>query len=137
MVSPRTPQPRVLVLHVGYINCYLFVKTKYFNYPLAFSFMQILICVRGLDKKFELIGVVDLPKHKCAKSGSYLSFPPARVRQPRGFNKLTHSGQVTLGDGAPELNWPNVPQAGPCLTTKLSIPQAEPCLITKTSHTLS
>ncbi len=28
VVSPRTSQPRVLVLNVGYIKCYLFVKTK-------------------------------------------------------------------------------------------------------------
>ena len=70
VVSPRTSQPRVLVLNVGYIKFYLFVKTKHFNYPLVFQFYESLIRVRGADKKFALIGVVGLLKYECAKSES-------------------------------------------------------------------
>ncbi len=33
-------------------------------------------------------------------------------------NKLSYGGQVVFGEGVSEPNWPNVPQAEPCLTTK-------------------
>ncbi len=67
MVSSRTSQPRVLVLNVGYIKCYLLVKPEYFNYPLVLQFYESLVRVRGLDRKFVLIGVVDLVRYERAK----------------------------------------------------------------------
>ena len=42
----------------------------------------------------------------------------------RGFSKLTYtgSGRVIFGEGVPELNRPNVPQAKLCLTTRPNVP---------------
>ena len=49
----------------------------------------------------------------------YLSNSPnVRLGVARKCNKLSCGGQVVLSEGVPELNWPNVPQAEPCLTTK-------------------
>ncbi len=39
VVSPLTSQPHVLVLNVGYINCYLLLN-KTLNYPLGSQFCE-------------------------------------------------------------------------------------------------
>ena len=57
-------------------------------------------------------------KCECAHTWA-TCFYPVRDIIVKESDELLNSGQVMFGEGAPELNWPNVPQAKPCLTTKI------------------